>query len=505
MQTVPAKAIGGKAKSPAATGVSGVLACLPGRGHYAGRAATAPPGPANNRKDTRAVSTPTRKQPNIIFFFTDQQRWDTAGCYGQPLAVTPNLDRMAAEGVRFEHAFTCQPVCGPARACLQTGRYATEVGCYRNGIALPPEEAALAPALSAAGYEVGYIGKWHLASTGGAGIPAARQANYRAEPVPPERRGGYNDFWLASDVLEFTSHSYDGHMFDADGNKREFPAGRYRVDAQTDWAIEYLRTRRGDRPFFLFLSYIEPHHQNDHNCYEGPHGSKERFADFAPPGDLRDTAGDWRESYPDYLGAIHSLDTNLGRLRDVLKALGTDEETLIVFTSDHGSHFRTRNGEYKRSCHEGCVRVPLVAHGPGFGGGKTVTDLISLIDLPPTVLTAAGAEVPHTMRGRPVQPLVDGTAADWPAEVFIQISESHVGRAVRTARWKYSVRAPGEAGNARPDSDHYVADFLYDLQADPHEKNDLSADPAYADVRAELATTLKRRMAQAGEKEPTIG
>ena len=149
-------------------------------------------------------------------------------------------------------------------------------------------------------------------------------------------------------------------------NKREFPEGRYRVDAQTDWVLEYLQTRTGEQPFFLFVSYIEPHHQNDHNHYEGPHGSKEKFADFVVPGDLDGTGGDWREEYPDYLGCIHSLDENLGRIRAELERLGLAEDTLIIYTSDHGSHFRTRNGEYKRSCHDGCIRIPMLACGPGF-------------------------------------------------------------------------------------------------------------------------------------------
>ena len=215
-------------------------------------------------------------QPNILFVFSDQQRWDTVGCYGQPLDITPNLDRMASEGVRFEHAFTCQPVCGPARSCIQTGKYATETGCFRNGIALPLDEKTIAHCLSSAGYEVGYIGKWHLASTDRMG---QADADYRDKPVPPERRGGYVDHWLASDVLEFTSHSYDGHMFDADMQKVPFPEGRYRVDVLTDWVLDYLRTRESQRPFFLFVSYIEPHHQNDHHRYEGPIGSQERFKD----------------------------------------------------------------------------------------------------------------------------------------------------------------------------------------------------------------------------------
>ncbi|MHC4917939.1 MAG: sulfatase-like hydrolase/transferase, partial [Planctomycetota bacterium] len=302
--------------------------------------------------------------PNILFFFSDQQRWDTCGCYGQPLEVTPNLDRMAAEGVRFENAFTCQPVCGPARACLQTGHYATATGCFRNNIALRENERTVAHALSEGGYEVGYIGKWHLASTGG--LPDRPDLNNREDPVPAEMRGGWKDYWLASDVLEFTSHGFGGHMWDGDGEKVEFEG--YRVDRQTDFVLDYLRARDGKRPWFLFLSYIEPHHQNNHKHYEGPEGSKERFRNFVVPGDLEGTEGDWREEYPDYLGCCAALDAGLGRIRAELEKLGLAGNTLIVYSSDHGSHFRTRNDEYKRAPHDGCLRIPMVACGPGFRG-----------------------------------------------------------------------------------------------------------------------------------------
>jgi uncharacterized sulfatase len=254
----------------------------------------------------------------------------------------------------------------------------------------------------------------------------------------------------------------------------------------------------------LFLSYIEPHHQNDHNRYEGPHGSKERFANYCVPGDLVDTEGDWRENYADYMGCINSLDENLGRIRDELEALDLAENTLVLYTSDHGSHFRTRNSEYKRSCHEGCIRIPIIAHGPGFKGGAVVSELVSLIDLPPTLLAAGGVALPESVRGRPLQGLVDGTAVDWPQEVFLQISESQVGRAIRTQRWKYAVYAPHKRGWQDADSDRYVEQFLYDLDADPHERNNLVADPAYAAVRAELAEILVRRMVEAGENAPTI-
>ncbi len=446
-----------------------------------------------------------KSSPNILFIFSDQQRWDTCGCYGQPLDITPNLDRMAGEGVRFENAFTCQPVCGPARACLQTGKYATEVDCHTNHRLLPLDEKTVPHYLKEQGYDTAYIGKWHLASFGEHG----GKDDFRVRPVPPERRGGY-DYWLASDILEFTSHGYDGHMFDGDGNKREFPEGRYRVDAQTDWVLEYLDSRKDeDKPFFLFTSYIEPHHQNDHHCYEGPHGSKTRFKDFKVPGDLVDTDGDWREQYPDYLGCINSLDQNLGRIRDKLEALGIADNTLVIYTSDHGSHFCTRNSEYKRSCHDGCIRIPMILHGPGFTGGGVCRDLVSLIDLPPTVLNAAGnpeddrLSPQHIMRGRPLQKLTAREAQDWPQEVFLQISESHCGRAIRTRKWKYSVRAPEKTG-MDADSDVYVEDFLYDLEADPHERHNLVDAPEFKSVRAELAATLKRRMREAGESEPEI-
>lgn len=442
-------------------------------------------------------------RPNLLFFFTDQQRWDTCGCYGQSLDLTPNLDRMAREGVRFEHAFTCQPVCGPARASLQTGKYPAEVGCHVNHRMLPPDETTIAHLLGSAGYDTAYIGKWHLASCG----PKDGPDDFRRKPVPPERRGGYRDFWLASDVLEFTSHGYDGHMFDQHMQRRDFPPGRYRADAQTDWAIEYLESRQkgpgSARPFLLFMSYIEPHHQNDHGHYEGPKGSRERFGAFQPPADLADAGGDWREEFPDYLGCVNSLDANLGRLRDTLERLGIADNTLVIATSDHGSHFRTRNSEYKRSCHDACIRVPLVLHGPGFSSGATVRDLVSLIDLPPTLLAEAGIEPPTSMRGRPLQQLREPDGEDWPEEVFLQISESHCGRAIRTARWKYSVRAPGKDGHV-PCSEVYAEDFLYDLDADPHEQNNLVADPDHADTRRELAQILKRRMVEAGETEPDI-
>ena len=445
------------------------------------------------------------ERPNILFLLSDQQRWDTCGCYGQSLDTTPNLDLMAREGMRFEHVFTPQPVCGPARACLQTGKYATETGCVTNDIALPAGEKTIAHFLSDAGYRVGYVGKWHLASDHSYRfrlvLKNTERHDFRAGPVPFDRRGGYGDSWVASDILEATSRGYGGHMFKADGSKHEFPADRHRSDVLTDCALEFMASDRG--PFFLFVSYVEPHFQNSSGRCEPPRDLRGKFADFNVPGDLVGTKGDWRTEFSAYLGCVGGLDRNLGRIRSRLEDLGMLDDTLVVYTSDHGCHFRTRNAEYKRSCHDASIRVPMVLRGPGFRGGGVVGDLVSLIDLPPTVLAAAGVGLPGSMRGRDLRPLVNGSAVDWPEEVFVQISEDHCGRAVRTRRWKYSVRASGVvpwSGSAA----RYKEDFLYDLAVDPHERNNLVSSENHLVVREMLARILKRRMAGVGEAMPMI-
>jgi arylsulfatase A-like enzyme len=419
-------------------------------------------------------------KPNIIFILSDQQRWDTLGCYGQSLDVTPNLDKLARDGVKFEYAFTNQPLCGPARAIIQTGKYATQTGCFRNGIALSQNEKTIAHFLAEVGYEVGYVGKWHLASTSGLGL---KDADYRCKPVPIEKRGGYRDFWVAADVLEFTSHAYDGYMFDAEMNRVDFPAGKYRADCVTDFAIEFLNKQKTDKPFLLFVSFVEPHHQNDKNCFQGPIGSKEKYADFKVCGDLLGTDGDWKQHYPDYLGCCNSVDKNVGRISGTLESNGLCDKTVIIYTSDHGSHFRTRNSEYKRSCHDSSIRIPLIIWGHGFSGGKTVDKLVSLIDLPPTMIQIAGRKKSEYMSGKPLQSIVSDGNNIWPEEVFVQISESQIGRAIRTKKWKYSIAAPKNHSTNNANSNINFEQFLYDLSNDPYEKNNLIHDSVFNKIK----------------------
>lgn len=428
-------------------------------------------------------------KPNIIFYFSDQQRWDTLN-----ENLMPNVWELGENGVIFHNSFTCQPVCGPARACLQTGQYATENRCYWNGISLEENTVTLAEHFNRNGYDTAYIGKWHLASDRypGKGIHCEKTA------VPKERQGGYK-YWRAADIPEFTSHGYDGYVFDEEGNRIDFEG--YRVNCINDFALEYINNHQGDKPFFMFVSQLEPHHQNDRGTFEGPKDKVDLFRDYPLPPDLTFLEGNYEKEYPDYVSAISSLDENVGRLVDCLKEKGIYDNTVIVYTSDHGCHFKTRNAEYKRSCHDSSIRTPLA-----FGGGAIEKEgrrdcLASLIDLPPTLLTLAGIPVPESYSGIAL-PLNKAEAEERDC-VFVQISESQIGRAVRTKDWKYSARAIG-SGQLGHSATHYFDDYLYDLKNDPCEKNNLVGDKRYSHKLKEMRDLLSREMVKAGEKKPVF-
>lgn len=426
---------------------------------------------------------------NIIFYFSDQQRWNTVN-----EELTPNLMKLADEGVLFENSFTCQPVCGPARSCLQSGVYPTETGCYTNAIALPRDITPLAEYFNNAGYQTAYIGKWHLGSDKFPGVGV----HCESTAIPRDRQGKYQ-YWRAADCLEFTSHGYDGYIFDESGNKIDFKG--YRADRINDFALEYLEKKRDpNKPFFMFVSQLEPHQQNDRNCFEGYKETIEKYRDYPLPDDLTFLKGNYKEMYPDYISAINRLDYNVGRLVEKLKELGIYDDTIIIYTSDHGCHFKTRNLEYKRSCHESSTHTPLIIKGGGFEGGKRDDRLVSLIDMPPTMLSMAGIDIPDYYKG---VDLTDNSLERRKC-VFMQISESQCGRAVRTDRFKYSVRDIKPSGYLHMNSRVYFEDYLYDLKKDPNEKVNLIKNPKYAHVRQELKYLLIEEMQKAGEEIPVI-
>lgn len=424
------------------------------------------------------------KRPNIVFILSDQQRPDTLGCYGQKLQISPVLDALAASGVVFMNAFSMQPLCGPARACIQTGMYATETGCFRNGIALNESKDNLGNLFSENGYKTGYIGKWHLAK----GHDDDRHLLYN--PVPIDMRGGYKDGWIVSNLLELTSDSCTGYLFD-DNSRVDF--NKYRVDAITDFGLDFIDKFKND-PFFLTISYLEPHQQNNTDIHECPAGTESDYSDFEAPVDLLPGVGNWEKEFSKYLSCCRSIDDNVGRIINKLKALGLYENTLIVYSSDHGSHFKTRPGTYKRSCHEASIRVPLIIHGGDFIGGKRMEGMVNSLDIPVTLMNAAAINPPARARGLNLSEYLYDESVLIRNDIFVQISESELGRVIRTNRYKLHISSEDISLKFESSTTIFRMVELYDLLLDPGEHVNQILNPDFFEIRNELALLIKDRI-----------
>jgi arylsulfatase A-like enzyme len=464
------------------------------KGSVAAAVAAATPAAASAKSQTSPARPTT--PPNIILYLSDQFRWDFVGANRLNTSTpTPNIDELAARGKNFTHTVTNQPVCAPARSVLFTSRYATETGVWHNGLALDHSLPTLAGELRKAGYTANLIGKWHLAleSVAQGGSPG---------PVKAEDRGGFLDLWEGANAIENTSHPYEGTIWDRDNNPITYK-DEYRVDFLTDRAERFLRQKQ-DKPFFLFISQLEPHQQNDMHSPIAPKGAAARYLNCNVPEDLRALPGTWQAQLPDYYGCIESIDNSVGRVRKILEEENLADNTIFVFLSDHGCHFMTRNQEYKRSTHKASICVPLIVDGPGFRGAQQVPELVGLIDVAPTLLEAAGVPVPQSWKGRSVLPLLNDAAAreSWPNQQLIQISESMTGRAIHTPDWTYCVA--DTTGGKELAAKTYTEYQMYDQRADPHELVNLAGRQEYRAKAAELRTQLKRLMAAAGEPEPEI-
>lgn len=455
------------------------------------------------------MNSGTRRKPNIVLYISDQFRWDMVSAYGlNPMQLTPNLDAMARRGTLFRSHITNQPVCAPSRAGLFTGQYQNKHGVWRNGFGLSPDAITLATEVRKAGYSANYIGKWHLAPREG----EKSHPNADRGRVAPNERGGFLDFWEGSNELEWTSHPYEGELYDGAGKAIPF-SGVYRADFITQRAKKFLSTVNG--PFLLVISQLEVHQQNDCNCFVAPKEYAGKYNNPFVPADLRSLPGDWQKQLPDYCGAVKRIDDSVGEIRNTLAARGLEENTIFLFLSDHGCHFRTRNTEYKRSPHESSIHVPLVVQGPGFDRALEVSELTGQIDITPTLLSAAGVPVPASMQGRSFMPLLDRDVKDWPNEVYIQISEAGTGRALRTPEWTYAVMAPGSTHTRSGSSDNYREEYLYNLRADPYQLVNLAGrhdDPQLAhgfsappqQAASALRDRLLTRMVEAGETKAQI-
>jgi arylsulfatase A-like enzyme len=456
------------------------------------------PSPAHNRR------------PNLLMVIADQFRWDFVGAYGlNPMGVTPNLDRIARRGTAFQNAVTNQPLCSPSRACLFTGQYATETGVWTLGPGLRQGATTLATILRGEGYTANYIGKWHLA-------PNSRENPASHGYVPLEYRSGFDDLWLASNELELTSHPYEGTIWNGAGQPMHFK-DIYRVDYLTGLAVNFLRQPHR-KPFFLVVSQLEPHFQNDANAFIPPKEYANRYVNPFAPEDLRFFPGDWQAQLPGYYGDVKRIDDSIGTLVKTLEEQNILADTIVMFISDHGCHFRTRNSEYKRSPHESSIHVPLLIQGPGFDRSRMIPELVSMVDVTPTLLDALGVKIPSSVHGHSAFSLLNGNQArqTWRNEAFIQISQSMVARALRTDEWTYCVADRHGNGATQPSSDRYEEYQMYNLREDPHQLLNVigrhdnptlvhwNGDQSLPEAASYLRERLIARMVEAGERAPQI-
>jgi len=333
-------------------------------------------------------------RPNLVYVFADQWRADATGYAGDPNVKTPHLDRLAGESINFNtHVANC-PVCTPARACLITGQYPLTHGLFVNDVRLPDNGHSIAHELNRAGYDTGWIGKWHLNGHG------------RSAPVAPEHRQGFA-FWRGRECCHDYHHDY---WFDDEGTRHDWPG--YDADAQTADAIDFINERAGGgTPFALFLSWGPPHN----NYFTAP----DAFRAMYDPADIvlrdnvpADRAEQARKELAGYYAHCSALDACVGRLLQCLDDADAAADTLFVFASDHGDCLHSHNVQRKQWPFDESVRVPFLLRWPRKFHRKpsTITAPFGTVDIMPTLLSLMDVPIPDTVEGRDFAPFLRGKA-----------------------------------------------------------------------------------------------
>ena len=410
-----------------------------------------------------------KRRPNLLFVFADQMRARSTRYAGCDDVETPWFDRLAGEGTAFTNAVSSMPVCTPYRASLLTGRWPLSTGLFINDLRMSTQETTIAHVLRRAGYQTGYIGKWHL------------DGSDRAYPTPPgPRRQGF-DFWAVANCTHNYMHSVH---YRNDDKPRYWPG--YDAAAQTSLAMDYMKKARHDQPFCLFLSWGPPH-----NPYRMvPAEYLERYDGkplTAPPNcpnpDLAELAG--------YYAHITALDHEMGRLLTAIDQLGICGETLVVFTSDHGDMLRSHGVQRKQWPWDESVLIPLLMRGPNVPSAGHESDaLICTVDVMPTVLNLLGAEIPKTVEGVDASRHIDGGGQESVLMhaicPFGECPEMPEWRGIRTKQHTYARRLDGPW-------------LLYDNKADPDQLCNLVDDPAHAALRGKLDAELNRWLARTND------
>jgi iduronate 2-sulfatase len=428
-------------------------------------------------------------KPNVLFLMSDDMRPDL-GCYGDPLVKSPNIDALAASGVRFDRAYCQYPLCNPSRTSLLTGRYPVVTGVLNNEVdfrTAHPDWVSLPEHFRANGYAALRAGKIFHGGIDDAkawteGGDAPRPDGKRASaPVTPEQRKKQSDRVV---------------VLDGDGESH----GDYKT---ADKAIDYLR-RYKDKPFFLACGFTKPHSppsapkkwldRYDAAAETLPVNFAPRVtipagfpkASLTPSGDLfisRDASeAEAREVRKAYHASISWTDWNVGRVVAELDRLALRDNTVILFWGDHGYHLGEMGKWSKHnSLFEVGTRVPLIAVAPGAKGRGVVPVPVQTLDLYPTLCELCGLPTPAGLDGKSLKPLLDDPAANWDRPAYtVAGNRANLGVAVRTAKYRYAEWADGKNGA-----------MLFDAAADPNELKNLADDPALATVRAEMSAKAK--------------
>jgi arylsulfatase A-like enzyme len=421
---------------------------------------------------TRAATS--RKKPNVIYVFADQWRAQAAGYAGNKDVRTPHLDRLAGESLNFENAVSCCPVCSPYRASLLTGQYPLTHGVFLNDVRLRSAAVSLAEVYQRAGYQTAYIGKWHL------------DGNQRSAFIPRERRQGF-DFWK---VLGCT-HAYNNSFYYGDENIRLQWDG-YDAIAQTQEAQRYIRDHAKGAPFLLVLSWGPPH---------DPYATApQKYRALFEPESLalrpnvpeadRQKA---RQALAGYYAHIAALDDCIGGLVQTVREAGIENDTIFVFTSDHGDMLFSHGGQNKQQPWDESIRVPFLLRYLALLGtkGSTLDLPINTPDIMPTLLGLSGIAVPDTVEGADFSSILTGKAPapDYAAVItcpspFGQWTRARGGREYRGIRTRRHT---------------YVRDLqgpwlLYDNGHDPYQLDNLCNQPRHAALQASLDALLSKRL-----------
>lgn len=431
-------------------------------------------------------------KPNVLFVFSDQHR--ACSMPGEPYndAAAPALARLASQGTTFTHCISNYPVCSPYRGILLSGRWPYQTGVIDNSFPFRRNEYSLGEAFRDAGYRTGYVGKWHLDARGAEG--------HSLKPAG-ESRHGFAE-WRA--WYNTNPHFDRSHTYDPATGRQLVPAG-YNATLMTDDAIGFIERNKGG-PWALVLSLNPPHPPFD--------DAPPRLMRNYPPLDLqlrpnsvetvtRGVGGRGRNVRADLAGYnahIEAVDLEIGRLLECLERNGLSDNTIVIYTSDHGEMLGAQNRTGKRLPHDESCRVPFVVRAPGAPAGGRHDALLGAIDIYPTVCGLAGIRVPESCVGRDLSGAVRGEALDGPEHQFLMhIAKSHASggvnhtsplfRGIRTPRYTY---ACGEIGRW----------CLYDNQEDPYQQRNLADDPSRASLMSDLDGEVLDYLRQAEDRYP---